>query len=123
MIVIIAGSRGITDIKHVELAITHSGFIITEEVSGGAPGIDRLGENWAYRNKIPITQFIPEWKKVINHRTVTDRTAGFKRNRDMGDYADAAILIHDGYSKGTLNMLEIMQRLNKPFYLLTINKG
>jgi hypothetical protein len=123
MKVIIAGSRSISDIKLVELAIFHADFEITEVVSGGAGGVDRLGENWAYRNKIHIQQFIPKWKKIINNKTVVDKTAGFARNREMGDYADALIAVWDNYSSGTAQMIEYMNRLKKPVCIYNVKKN
>ena len=58
---IVAGSRSIIDYKIVKRAIESCGFIITELVSGGANGVDKLGERYAYENSIPIVQFIPDW--------------------------------------------------------------
>lgn len=121
MKVIIAGSRSVSDIKHVEFAVANSGFEITEVVSGGAPGVDRLGENWAYRNKVHIEQFIPEWKKTINHKVIIDKSAGYRRNRLMGDYADALIAVYDGSSNGTKGMIDYMQRLKKPVCIYNVN--
>ena len=119
MRVIIAGSRSISNIKDVEFAINNSGFEITEVVSGAARGVDILGENWAYRNKVPVIQFFPKWKKIINHKTVVDKLAGFARNREMGDYADALIAVWDGYSSGTAQIIQYMNKLKKPVCIYT----
>ena len=45
MKVIVTGSRIINDPAVVERAIDESGFTITELVSGGARGVDRLAES------------------------------------------------------------------------------
>jgi hypothetical protein len=96
---IIAGSRSINDYKVVKKAIVESGFQITEVVSGGAKGVDRLGERWARENRIPIQTFLPDWIRQ-------GKSAGIIRNIDMAGYADALIAIWDGVSKGTAQMIE-----------------
>ena len=35
---------------------------ITEVVSGTAIGVDKLGEQYANENNIPIKRFVPDWK-------------------------------------------------------------
>lgn len=51
---IIAGSRSINEYALVERAIREGGFDIEEVVSGGAAGVDQIGEQWARRNGIPV---------------------------------------------------------------------
>lgn len=110
MKVIIAGSRTILDFDKVLDAVMNAGFDIDEVVSGGASGVDKLGEDWAAVNLTPIKRFTPEW-------TVYGRAAGPRRNRQMAEYADALVAIWDGKSRGTLNMIEEMKRLGKPFWI------
>lgn len=98
MKVIIAGSRTITDPKILAEAITASGFEITEVVSGGAQGVDTLGECWASDNGRKVTCFPAKWK-------IHGRSAGPIRNGQMAEYAEALIAIWDGKSRGTQNMI------------------
>lgn len=98
MKVIIAGSRDITDYEAVKRAVVNSGFEITEVVSGTARGVDQLGEQWAIDNNIPITPFPANWANY-------GRGAGFRRNLEMAQYADALIALWDGVSRGTKNMI------------------
>jgi hypothetical protein len=35
----------------------------------------------------------------------------------MAEYADAAIILWDGESKGTLNMIKNMHKLDKPYFI------
>jgi hypothetical protein len=107
MKVIVAGSRGISDPNAVADAIEQSGWDITEIVSGGAAGVDLLGEAFARFAKIEIKQFIPDWRKY-------GKRAGPLRNKDMAKYADGLIAIWDGQSRGTKNMIDEMQALKKP---------
>lgn len=100
MKVIIAGSRSITDYLAVSQAINEAHFDITEVVSGGAPGVDRLGEKWAKIQGIPIKQFLAEWGK-------RGKKAGYLRNVEMAKYADSLILVWDNRSHGSRMMREI----------------
>ena len=49
------------------------------------------------------------------------RAAGPIRNAQMADYADAAIIIWDGKSPGSLNMIKEVKKVNKPHYIDVIN--
>ena len=99
MNVIVAGSRSITDIKIVAQAINESGFDVTEIVSGTARGVDVLGEEWAKSKGIPVKRFPADWEGL-------GKGAGFIRNAEMAEYADALVAIWDGKSRGTKNMIE-----------------
>jgi hypothetical protein len=110
MKVVIAGSRNISDRLGLVKAIKQSGFDITEVVSGKARGVDTLGETWAMANDIVIKQFPADWAKHGN-------AAGPIRNAIMAEYADAAIILWDGESKGTLNMIKNMHKLDKPYFI------
>jgi hypothetical protein len=100
---IIAGSRRINDYTIVKEAIKESGFEITQVVSGGAQGPDKLGEQYAREFNISIFQFIPQWKKY-------GKKAGMLRNIDMGDYSEALVAIWDGKSNGTNHMIDYAKK-------------
>lgn len=110
MKVIIAGTRSVDDYGLVVQAVERSGYTITEVVSGCATGIDRLGEQWARANNVPIKEMPANWTQYGN-------SAGPMRNRQMAEYADAAIIVWDGKSRGTRNMIENMIRRKKPYYI------
>lgn len=109
---IIAGSRTITDYSAVLEAIERSGFAITEVVSGGARGVDNLGARWAVKNRIHVKVFLPDWDHL-------GKKAGMVRNHQMAHYAEALIAIWNGYSPGTGNMIETMQKLGKAVHIHT----
>lgn len=110
MKVVIAGSRDITDRMGLVKAIKQSGFEITEVVSGCARGVDKLGEAWARANDIPIKEFPADWNKHGN-------AAGPIRNAEMAEYADALIVLWDGESKGTKNMIMNMHKRDKLYFI------
>ena len=116
MKVIIAGSREITDYGFVAAVIKRSGFDITEVVSGTAHGVDRLGEQWAVQNGVPIKYMPPDWN-------LHGKAAGPIRNKEMAEYADAAVLVWNGESSGTKNMLENMQKIGKPYFIDVKTRG
>jgi len=95
---IIAGTRTITNYNLVEKAVEDSGFAVTEVVSGCARGVDTLGEEFAKKWRIPVKKFPADWSKH-------GKAAGYLRNKEMGDYAEALIAITTG-SPGTRNMIE-----------------
>jgi hypothetical protein len=109
MKVVIAGSRKITDAKHLEKVIQDSGYTITEVVCGEAVGVDKLGRAWAESKNIPIRSFPANWK--------LGPSAGHKRNAEMASYADAAIIVWDGVSKGSQSMIKQMRRVKKPSFI------
>lgn len=107
---IIAGSRGINDLDQVIEAVLQSRFDITEVVSGTASGVDRLGESFAREHNCPVKRFPADWKQF-------GKSAGPRRNKQMGDYADVLIAVWDGKSRGTKQMIEYMKSLGKPVYV------
>lgn len=118
MRVIIAGSRSITNKNVFNNAIKNaidSGIYINEVISGGARGIDTLAIEYAIDNSILLRVFKAQWG-------LYNKSAGFIRNKEMADYADALIAIHDGKSKGTQHMIEIATGKDLLVYVETYNK-
>lgn len=104
MKVIIAGGREITDYKTVSDGIIEAlrewgRPAVTEVVSGKARGVDTLGERWANNHGIRVKPFPADWGQY-------GKVAGFMRNQQMADYADALIAIWDGQSRGTKDMID-----------------
>jgi hypothetical protein len=109
MKVIIAGSRSIEDKEVVLQAIADSKFTITEVISGGAKGVDRMGEEWAEEQGIPFRVIRTGWKRG-------GRGGGFVNNEDMADQAEALIAVYDGESKGTKHMIDTMRKRGKKIF-------
>lgn len=108
MKLIIAGSRSIKDYTVLCNAIAQSDFCISEVVSGCARGVDKLGERWASERNLIVTRMRADWGRF-------GQAAGLYRNSEMASYADAAIILWDGESRGTLHMIDCMRRAGKPF--------
>ena len=123
---IIAGSRKILNLSDVAAACAACGWEITEVVSGCAAGVDRLGEQWAALQNIPVVQFPAAWDDLetepllIKERrdgTRYNKLAGLNRNLQMADYADALVAIWDGYSHGTRHMIETARKKGLRVYV------
>lgn len=102
MRVIIAGGRDFNNYVLLLETIIKSNFDITEIVSGGAAGADRLGEKFAYEANISLKRFPANWN-------IHGRKAGIIRNGQMAEYADALIAVWDNKSPGTANMIKQAQ--------------
>ena len=117
MRVIIAGSRDITDYTLVVDAVEKSGWgeDIETVVSGGAKGVDLLGERWAKENigEDNIDVFLADWGELGNE-------AGFARNYDMAMNADALIAVWDKKSNGTRHMINIANEMGLEVSILKV---
>ena len=108
--VIIAGSRGFSNYK---LLREQSNKFLREKrktsniiiVSGHARGADTLGEKYAQDEGFALEIYPAQWKKL-------GKQAGYRRNEQMAEVADALIAFWDGSSKGTKHMIDIMNEKN-----------
>lgn len=89
---------------------------ITEIISGTARGIDTLGEELADKLELGLTKFPANWGGFGN-------AAGHIRNADMAKYTDMAIVLWDGSSNGSKNMIKQMKKVDKPCIVVTIRNG
>lgn len=110
MKVAVIGSRSFTD--YDELKRTLSAIKITEIISGGADGADKLAEQYATENNIPTKIFLPDWKK-------NGRAAGFMRNTDIINEAELVVAFWDGQSNGTKDSITKAENQNKKVLIIT----
>lgn len=116
--IIIAGSRTFADYKPAEKTLynilnekvlPNFDTDLTEIVSGGAMGADKIGEKFGYDHNITVRVFPANW-------TLHGKRAGFIRNEEMAiyaadkDYEGVLIAFWDGISKGTENMINLAKR-------------
>lgn len=113
MVVIVAGSRSVTDINITLDAVVDSGFPVTEVISGCARnGPDRsvLMKPWACL----VTKMPADWERHGR------KIAGFIRNQAMIDYgAQALVAVWDGESNGTRDMITRARKARLPVFLVT----
>ena len=105
--IIVAGSRTFNDYdllcKRLDFFLCNCKPTI---VCGEAKGADTLGRKYAEEHNIPIISCPADWSK--------GKGAGYLRNVDMANIADAAVCFWDGKSKGTKHMIEVMKDFGKP---------
>lgn len=82
-----------------------------ELVCGMAKGADIMAWQLWNANHMPIHEFKADWDTY-------GKSAGYRRNVDMGKFADIAICFWDGKSKGTKHMIDIMKLQSKPVYVV-----
>lgn len=76
---------------------------ISDEISivcGTARGADRLGEKYAKENGFHVAYFPADWERH-------GKAAGYIRNREMAQNADALVAFWDGESRGTKSMIDL----------------
>lgn len=121
MRVVIAGSRGVEDYALLCQVMAEAGYKVTTVVSGQElTGVDALGEQWARDRGIAVATFPANWERYkprganASHRN----PAGMIRNREMAKYCDAAVIMWDGKSPGSKNMIAEMGRFkDKPCHV------
>ena len=71
-----------------------------EIVCGMARGADRLGEQYAKEHGYRIRYMPADWDTF-------GKSAGYKRNVQMAEYADALVAFWDGNSPGSKHMIKV----------------
>ena len=105
----IIGSRSLK-IDNLEKYIPRD---VTEIVSGGAKGIDKIAAEYARKKNIRLTEFLPDFKHY-------GRAAPLKRNEQIARYSDCALAFWDCKSKGTEYTINCFKRLNKSVMVIKI---
>ena len=103
--VIVAGGRDFNNYNGLAASLDYLLKNINDEIQivcGMARGADRLGERYAKERGYKVIYFPADWD-------IDGRSAGFKRNVKMADYADALVAFWDGKSSGTKHMIETAQ--------------
>ena len=113
--VVIAGSRGFSNYKLLketcdkylrEKKKTHNVVVI----SGHARGADSLGEKYASDEDLDLEIYPADWRKY-------GKSAGFMRNEQMAEVADAVIAFWNGESHGTKHMIDIAEEKGIPVWI------
>ena len=119
MILVIAGSRSITDRKKVmkTLDLFHDTLEtpITKVISGGARGIDTFAKYWALQRKYDFLEYRPRYKDFE-----IKRQAPLVRNAEMAMVADRGLILWDGISTGSMHMKRCLETLRKPVEIILL---
>lgn len=107
MNIIIAGGRDFNDYELLKQKLNNIISNLNKNditiISGLAKGADSLGLKYAEENNIKTIKCPANWDKY-------GKSAGYKRNEDMANIANALIAFWDGKSKGTKHMIEIAKK-------------
>lgn len=103
------GSRTFKDYIFLKESIEKLNLNITEIISGCALGADRLGEMYAFINKIPVIKFPADWDNF-------GKAAGSIRNEEMAKHGKILIAFCVNNSSGTLNMINFAKQYNLIVY-------
>ena len=106
--VIIAGGREFADYDLLKRVCNHMLSVVKETsqvtiVSGGARGVDKMGERYAKEFGINLIIMNADWEKH-------GKSAGYKRNQEMANVSTHLIAFWDGKSRGTKHMIDIAKR-------------
>lgn len=112
MKVAIVGSRSFNnyDMLYEEIMKSVNISKITEIISGGANGADKLAEKFAIHKNIKMSIFKPDWS--------LGRVAGMIRNKTIVENADVVFAFWDGSSKGTKNSIDHAKRMKKRLFII-----
>lgn len=104
--VIVAGSR---DFENYELLKAKMDYLLSDTdepiqiVCGLARGADRLGQRYARERGFEIRYFPANWDAY-------GKRAGYLRNEQMAQNADALAAFWDGKSRGTKHMIDLAKQ-------------
>tara|TARA_E500000305_G_scaffold107369_1_gene107278 strand:+ start:52 stop:411 length:360 start_codon:yes stop_codon:yes gene_type:complete len=112
---VVAGSR---DFMHYDLLEKTLDKLLVNRVdegvriiSGTARGADELGQMYADKKGYDVILKPAKWN-------LHGRSAGYKRNVEMADIADAVICFWDGRSRGTKHMIDISESKDIPLRVI-----
>ena len=71
---------------------------VDEIVTGGMEGVDQFAKQYAYEQGIKHVEFIPDWQSHIN-------AAGFIRDTEMAEYGTHLLVLSNGISKESKNLM------------------
>lgn len=104
---IVAGGR---EFNNYSLLKTKMDFALQNKVSegitivsGAARGADKLGERYAQERGYKIDSHPAKWDEF-------GKSAGYIRNKEMAQNADALVAFWDGKSRGTKHMIDLAKQ-------------
>ena len=119
--VIIAGGRDFDDYNRLK---THCDKILENKrnqgyriiiISGTARGADTLGERYAKEKGYEVLRFPADWNTY-------GKRAGYIRNKEMAENADACICFWDRISNGTRHIINNKKKKRLPLRIVTYKR-
>lgn len=118
---IIAGGRSFSDYKLLKDKLDYylrdkvrQGYEIII-ISGTANGADKLGERYAMERGYKIERYPADWNKY-------KKAAGYRRNVQMSEVANACVVFWDGISPGSKHMIDIATNKGLPLRVVRYTK-
>ena len=111
MRVAVIGSRGLL-VDDLEKYLPDD---TTEIISGGAKGVDASAREYALRNGLKLTEYLPEYSRY-------GRAAPLKRNITIIENADLVLAFWDGTSRGTKFVIDNCEKRNIPIKIYMFTK-
>ena len=114
--VVVAGGRTFNDLAMMTVhlnalfktkRLTHEIVII----SGTARGADQTGEQYADNTGATLIRFPADWDTF-------GKSAGYIRNKEMAEAADAVVVFWDGKSKGSNHMIQLAKSKGLPLRVI-----
>jgi hypothetical protein len=112
MKVAIIGSRSAGDTLYALLEQSVP-LNVSEIISGGANGVDRMAERFARLNNLRLTVHLPDYETF-------GKTAPLIRNAAIVNEADYIVALWDCVSRGTANVINLCIEKSKPFKIIKI---
>ena len=119
--IIIAGGRSFSDYKLLKDKLDYylrdkvrQGYEIII-ISGTANGADKLGERYAMERSYKIERYPADWNKY-------KKAAGYRRNVQMSEVANACVVFWDGISPGSKHMIDIATNKGLPLRVVRYTK-
>lgn len=106
----VIGSRSFQNFRFLCDALDEYLKDITELISGGADGADKMGARWARKRGIETRVFEPNHKKY--------KHAYHHRNRLIAEACDFVVAFWDGNSTGTKYTIDYARRIGKPVKII-----
>ena len=115
--VVVAGSRDFTNYTLLCNSLTRILSKKREEgykiiiLSGRARGADKLGEKYAREQNISIETYPADWEKH-------GKKAGYIRNKEMIEVANACVVYWDGQSRGSAHTIRLAEEKGVPLRVI-----
>jgi hypothetical protein len=107
----IIGGRDFDDYERLCVVMKNVKSPIEAIVSGHAKGADTLAERWADDHGVEKEIYLPDWDGL-------GKRAGFVRNQQIIDAADAVLAFWDQKSKGTAHSIGLAKKAGKPLKII-----